>query len=140
MVIKPKAGGVKKVLGSQYRFLGTRAAFTLLEGTVRQQTGVPLDLHQREDETFFVLEGRMEIQCAGQTHVLGPKGTAFLPRNLAHSYSNPDTVPAKYLVFITPGGFEKCLVEFSQLPKGPPPAPEALVEIGRKYGLEFLPA
>jgi len=42
-------------------------------------------------------------------------------------------------VFITPGGFEKCLEEFARLPHNTPPAPETLVAIGKRFGLEFPP-
>src|SRR5438094_2191601 len=49
---------------------------------------------------------------------------------------NPENSASKYLVLITPAGLEKCLVEFAQLPADRPPAPETLVEIGKRYGLE----
>ena len=69
--------------------------------------------------------------------MLERNGSAFLPRNIPHAYTNPDNIPAKYLVFITPGGFEKCLEEFAGLTA---PTPEALGAIGKKYGLDLLPS
>jgi mannose-6-phosphate isomerase-like protein (cupin superfamily) len=141
VVLNSGEGSLHYVLGSPYRFLATGAetggAFALLEVTAPPQHAVPLQVHTREDETFFILEGTMEAQCAGSALTLERNATAFLPRNIPHSYRNPDNVPARYLVMITPGGFEKCLEEFARLPANQPPSPETLVAIGKKYGLEF---
>jgi len=141
IVLPSAAGAVHNVLGAPYRFLVTSAetngAFALIEAIVPPQAGVPLHLHTREDETFFILEGSLDVQCGNTSVTVSKDSTAFLPRNIAHAYRNTGNLSAKYLVFITPGGFEKCLEEFAQLPPGAPPAPETLVSIGQKYGLQF---
>ena len=98
---------------------------------------MPLHLHTREDETFFILEGSLEVQCGDRLLTLEKNATAYLPRNIPHSYKNPARAEMKYLVLITPGGFERCLEEFARLPADRPPAPETMVAIGKKYGLEF---
>ena len=143
IVVPPGNGLVYNVLGAPYRFLvnsaDTGGTFALLEATAPPQSAVPLHIHTREDETFFVLEGTIEAECGGHALTLHRNATAFLPRNIPHSYRNSETVPARCLVMITPGGFEKCLEEFSRLPANQPPAPEALVAIGKRYGLEFPP-
>ena len=140
--VTPASGGpVHNVLGSPYRFLITSEAsggtLALIECHTSPQSGVPLHLHTREDETFFVLDGTMEVQVEGRTLVLEKNASAFLPRGKPHSYRNPGNSPARYLVMITPGGFEKCLEEFSRLPANQPPNPETLASIGKRYGLEF---
>ena len=141
-IIHPPGGGtIHNVLGAPYRFLVTSeqsgGAFSLIEVTTNPQSGVPVHLHTREDETFFILEGTIEATCGGRTLTLEKSATAFLPRNLPHSYRNPTNNVARYLVWITPGGFEKCLEEFGRLPAGQAPSPETLVSIGQKYGLQF---
>ncbi len=139
--LPPTAGTVHNVLGSPYRFLVTSAesggGFALIEVTAPPQSAVPMHRHTREDETFFVLRGAMAVQWGESGYILEKGSTAFLPRNIPHSYRNPMEVAAVYLVLITPGGFEKCLEEFAQLPSGQPPAFDILVGIGKKYGLEF---
>ena len=141
IVLASSGGFIHNVLGSPYRFLMTSAdtggAFALLEVTAPPQSAVPLHVHTREDETFFILDGTIEAECGGCELTLHRNETARLPRNVPHSYRNPDDSPARYLVLITPGGFEKCLEEFARLPADRPPAAEALVAIGKKYGLEF---
>src|SRR6266571_90000 len=143
ITIPPGGGQMFNVLGSPYRFLAmgadTGGAFALLEVTAPPQSGVPLHVHTREDESFFVLEGSIEAQCGGRTLNLEKDGAAFLPRNIPHSYRNPENSTARYLVMITPAGLEKCLIEFAQLPADRPPSPETLVQIGKRYGLEFPP-
>ena len=141
--VPPNGGVIHNVLGSPYRFLATAADtggdFALLEVVAAPQSAVPLHIHTREDETFFVLEGIMEVQCGDRRFTLEKNSTALLPRNIPHSYGNPANTPSKCLVWITPGGFEKCLEEFARLPAGEPPPPQTLVAIGEKYGLKFPP-
>jgi len=142
-IVPPAGGPIHNVLGAPYRFLltsdATGGAFALIESTAPALSGVPLHLHNREDETFFVLEGKMEVQTEGRTLLLEKNSSAFLPRGKPHSYRNPANSAARYLVLITPGGFEKCLEEFARLPANQPPNPEILVSIGKQYGLEFPP-
>jgi len=141
IILAPGAGAVHNVLGAPYRFLATSAetagAFALIEGIAPPQSGVPLHLHTREDETFFILEGSLEVRCGDSAVTLNKSSMAFLPRNVAHAYRNTSNMSAKYLVFMTPGGFEKCLEEFARLPAGAPPTPETIVAIGQKYGVQF---
>jgi mannose-6-phosphate isomerase-like protein (cupin superfamily) len=141
--VSPSGGQVHQVLGAPYRFLvtseATGGAFALIESVAPAGSAVPLHLHTREDETFFVLEGTMEVQCQNSIIKLEKNATAVLPRGIPHSYRNPGDSNARYLVLITPGGFEKCLEEFGRLPTNQPPDPEMLVAIGKRYGLEFLP-
>lgn len=143
LIVPPSGGAIHQVLGSPYRFLVTSetsgGAFALIETTTAALSAVPWHLHTREDETFFVIEGVMEVQCEGRTLVLEKNASAFLPRGKPHSYRNPGNTAARYLVFITPGGFEKCLAEFARLPANQPPDPGTLAAIGKRYGLEFPP-
>jgi len=140
-MVLPAGGTIHSVLGSPYRFLATSdstaGAFALIEVNTAAESGVPLHLHTREDETFFILDGTMEVQYDGRSFVLEKDSTAFLPRGIPHSYRNPRNVPSRYLVLITLGGFEKCLEEFAGLPANQPPPPETVAAIGKRYGLEF---
>jgi mannose-6-phosphate isomerase-like protein (cupin superfamily) len=135
------AGAAHSVLGAPYRFIVTNVqsggSFALIEATAPPRSAVPLHVHRREDETFFILEGIMEATCADLTVPLKCGSTIFLPRNIPHSYRNPSDETARYLILITPGGFEKCLEEFAALPSDQPPSMEILAAIGKKYGLEF---
>ncbi len=102
------------------------------------QVGPPLHVHQREDETFYVLEGMYEIRVGGRV-VPAPPGTfAFLPRGIPHTYTNVGYRTGKLLVTIIPAGFERFFEEMSLLGSDAPLDRDRLDAIGRKYGLEFL--
>jgi mannose-6-phosphate isomerase-like protein (cupin superfamily) len=141
IILPQSAGTVHNVFGAPYRFLVTSAetggAFALIEVITPPQAGVPLHLHTREDETFFILDGSLEVRCGDSAVSVNKNSTAFLPRNVAHAFRNTGNLSAKSLVLITPGGFEICLEEFARLPAGAPPAQETIASIGQKYGLQF---
>src|SRR5438046_4089327 len=107
VIIPPTGGTVHNVLGAPYRFLVTAAetagALALIEVTAPPQSAVPLHIHTREDETFFVLDGSLEVQYGDQTVTLAENTCAFLPRNIPHAYRNVENLSARHLVLITPG-------------------------------------
>ncbi len=116
----------------------TEGASALVEISTPPQVGPPLHVHQREDESFYVLEGMFEIRVGGQM-IPAPPGTfAFLPRDIPHNYTNVGYRTGRLLVTITPAGFETFFEELSRFSAGAPPARDQLAALGRKYGLEIL--
>ena len=110
----------------------------VVEISTPPQVGPPLHVHQREDETVYVLEGMYEFRVGGRT-IPAPPGTfAFLPRDIPHSYTNVGYRPGRLLVTITPAGFEQFFEEASLLAPDVPVDLEQLRAIGRKYGLDIL--
>jgi mannose-6-phosphate isomerase-like protein (cupin superfamily) len=143
IVVPPGEGNQLNVLGSDYTIkisgAETNHEFSLAEGLAPPQSFVPLHTHTREDETFYIVEGALEIRCGDHTFN-APQGTVvLLPRNVPHAFRNPGNVPAKVLITLTPAGFEGFFVEAGQLPADQPPDPKKLAAMGRKYGLEFVP-
>ena len=131
------------VVGSRVRIMlsgeQTGGAFTMVEDVTPPGGGPPPHIHSREDEGFVVLEGEIEI-LAGDRWVRGPPGTAaFAPRGVPHTYRNAGSTPSRMLVTISPAGFEKFFVEVDRMSASGPPTPEKLIELGAKFGLEFLP-
>jgi mannose-6-phosphate isomerase-like protein (cupin superfamily) len=79
------------------------------------ETLVPLHVHHRTDEAFYVLEGELSVQI-GQRHVKAPAGAMVLvPRGTMHRYANEGSSPARFLVIISPAGFEQYFVERAAL-------------------------
>lgn len=88
----------------------------------------PLHVHHEADEAFFLLEGELEVWI-GKTHTtLRPGDYALLPKGVPHIYRVSSPEPARWLVLISPAGFDRFLVGVSQ-PAGearipdPPSAP-----------------
>jgi quercetin dioxygenase-like cupin family protein len=99
--------------------------------------GPPPHIHQREDETFQVLEGEYEFTVGGQTLVAQKGATLFAPRGIPHTYRYLGQTPGRLMVALTPSGFEGFFEEVGAL--GPHQDIPRVIEIGKKYGLEFLP-
>jgi len=116
----------------------TGGALSVVESVDQPGQGPPPHIHQREAETFQVLEGEYELMCGGQ-HFTAHKGaTVFAPKGLPHGYRCISKTAGRLSVAITPAGFEKFFEEVGALSAEQQEIPR-VVEIGRKYGLEFLP-
>jgi len=59
--------------------------------------------HQREDEAFYVLEGRMAFVCGDEWIVGGPGTYVFGPRGIAHGLTVVGEAPARMLILCSPG-------------------------------------
>ena len=79
--------------------------------------GPPLH-HHAFDEAFYVLEGELTFEVAGERIVATPGQLAFAPRNVEHTLANLSDGPARYLLVCTPGGFER---RFDPEPRKPYP-------------------
>src|SRR4051812_20247175 len=73
----------------------------------------PLHVHTVEDETFYVLDGRLSVHVAGcEPIVLEAGQSAFAPRGVAHAY-RVESETARWLAIATPSGFEAFVREVS---------------------------
>jgi quercetin dioxygenase-like cupin family protein len=98
--------------------------------------GPPPHKHSREDETFTVLEGEYEFLSDGQWTRNLPGDSVFAPRGHVHTYRNSGSEPAKLLVHITPGGFEKFLEQLSAF--SVPQALPQIIALGEEFGVTFV--
>jgi quercetin dioxygenase-like cupin family protein len=136
------------VFGELYTFkvtaLEAGGGLAVLETLTTPQNGPPLHTHSREDESFYVLEGRFLFTLGEQNFEVGPGGFVFAPRGIPHAYRNISALPARKIVVITPGGFESFLREIgepaTQRVAPPPHRPGVIqkaVELSSKYGLRI---
>jgi mannose-6-phosphate isomerase-like protein (cupin superfamily) len=62
----------------------------------------PFHIHHSDDEAWYILEGTLAFRL-GDKEVEAPMGTAvFAPRGVPHTYWNPHTTAARYLLIMTP--------------------------------------
>jgi len=116
----------------------TNGSYSVFEIVSPPGGGAPPHIHDREDEMFYVLEGKFEFKC-GESVFKAEKGALVtLPRKIPHDFRNIGNTPGKNLVILVPGGFEKAFEEISRLPPGPPDI-EKVNSITNKYGVNFLP-
>jgi quercetin dioxygenase-like cupin family protein len=124
----------------------TSGRFALIEATARKGNVPPRHIHRREEETFYVLEGEMNVTVGDRTFEATPGTLVCLPRDVAHSFAI-ESEQLRALILLTPAGLEGFFKEFSVPAPAmtlPPPDELAYSEVQRmleaapRYGLEFV--
>lgn len=147
----PGEGESVWLLGDLYTFKvvseDTGGAFALWETMSPPESGPPPHLHRREDETFYILDGELEFLVGNDTVRGGPGTFLRIPKGTMHTFKNAGTTPARFLVAVVPGGFEKFFFEVGEpatdktsppVQEGPPDV-EKLVTAAAKYDCEIPP-
>ena len=105
----PGQGRKESVLGTHHIFKleaqHTGGAIGCIELTVPPGEGVPMHIHDREDELFYVVSGVVEIAGEGlEQPVRMERGSLFFgPRGRSHTFRNPGSENALLIVVLTPG-------------------------------------
>lgn len=58
----------------------------IMRSNTTRGSGVPVHVHQREDEIFLLLNGALTVWAGDQRRELSGGGVAFLPRGVPHTY------------------------------------------------------
>jgi quercetin dioxygenase-like cupin family protein len=150
VVLTPEEQSAVWFLGSLVKVrLDTRDSggqLAVLEHRGERGYGSPVHRHQRDDETFFVLDGELRVEVDGQTRTAGPGSVAFLPRQLTHAFV-VTSAEARFLTLHTPAGFDAFTRE-AGTPAHPsvstPPAgltqpdPAALRALAKTHGIDII--
>jgi mannose-6-phosphate isomerase-like protein (cupin superfamily) len=115
----------------------TNGAWALVEQHV---TGAnpPLHQHEREDEAWYVLQGRVRIRV-GDTEIDGEPGSFVLaPRGVPHTFARQPGSDLKLLLLIAPAGLERMFDEVALLAPAEQQDPSVLGEIAARYGVHVL--
>lgn len=123
----------------------TGGAYSLAEVFVTPAGLVPLHVHRREDEAFYVLEGRVTFRVGEETYEAGPGSFVFGPRGVPHGYT-VNTPTARLLMLFSPAGFEgfiRATSEPTDSLETPPPGTadvdfERVLAAADEYGAEAL--
>jgi quercetin dioxygenase-like cupin family protein len=137
--------------GERLWFLGTLATikvpgeavegrFALIEFLFPRNASPPLHTHP-QDESYFVLEGRLTVQAGERRVALEPGAASVVPMGVPHTF-RVDSDGARVLVLSTPAGIERFVRELAvpalalTLPPAdtPRPSPEDLERIFRAHG------
>ena len=115
----------------------TGGKFTIISQNNPPGVGIPMHVHENEDEVFKVLEGQIEFDTQGKKTILSAGDMIFLPRRIPHAFQVVGNQNAKALVTAYPSGIEDMFEELAALPAGPPDF-EKVFEICGRFGVAFL--
>jgi quercetin dioxygenase-like cupin family protein len=145
----PGEGRTIAVVGDVYRFLATgedtNGKYALWEAVVPPGGGPPPHVHSREEEGFYVLEGKITLTISDKRHVASAGMFANMPVGTLHSFKNEGSRPAKMLISVAPAGLEQMFFEVGvPVPPGAttaaPPTKEEierLLAAAPRYGIEI---
>lgn len=121
--VDPKTGSPSMAMGTQ-----------LLDPGV----GIPVHLHEHEDEVLFVNDGGGVAVLGEQRKPIGKGDTIYIPHGVWHGVETHDT-GISLLWIVTPPGLEGFFREISTPLGGPPKTltPAQIEDIGRKHGVRF---
>jgi mannose-6-phosphate isomerase-like protein (cupin superfamily) len=81
-------------------------SFVVADWTDRgEHPGLPiagLHLHRSDDEAWYVLEGRLGFTVGDEQREVAAGESILVERGTPHSYWNPSSEPARYLLVMTP--------------------------------------
>ncbi len=122
----------------------TGGAFEVIEELAAPGVSPLWHVHQREDEYFYLLEGRVTYYIGDQVIAAEPGALVYLPRGIAHTFRIEGTEPARLLEIVSPAGLWEFFTEMGEparqrtLPLMQPPDATKLRSVAARYGIEML--
>jgi mannose-6-phosphate isomerase-like protein (cupin superfamily) len=95
--------------------------------------------HAQMTDIFYVLEGELAFDLAGERRVLGPGAFVLVPPGVVHTFANPGPAPARVLNIQQPAGNEEYLKEaVKRMAEGHPWSPAEMAQIAARYDFEAV--
>jgi mannose-6-phosphate isomerase-like protein (cupin superfamily) len=91
--------------------------------------------HEREDEWFYIVEGRVSFFMNGTWTDLFPGDCVYSPRGSVHGFKNNTDQPICVFINIAPAGFERFFAEAAEEWTQPKPDMSRISTIAEKYGI-----
>ncbi len=122
-------------------------AYSLHETRMPPGTATPPHVHEREDETAYVVSGVLTVETEGRVLELREGQSKWMKRGIPHCLSNRGASDVRYLVLCAPAGFEDFVRETGMRVEGAgpaviPPMTEAervrLAEAMPRFGIQFV--
>jgi quercetin dioxygenase-like cupin family protein len=149
ILLNPKEGNSFWVLGDLYTFKltgkDTNGALTVVEQVIQPESGPPPHIHHREDEAFYVLDGKFSFLCEDSHGIFGTGSFIYIPKGKLHTFKNIDDKPGKLLVTISPAGLEDffysigtAVSELADNPGFDPAVVEKIMQLAPDYQMEIV--
>jgi quercetin dioxygenase-like cupin family protein len=93
----------------------SNGALAAIEAVNSPGDGPPLHVHNREDETVYILEGEFRLKLGDDLSTAGPGSFVFIPRGLPHTWQIVGDQPGRMLITFAPAGMEGFFDRLSHL-------------------------
>ncbi|EZP49980.1 cupin domain-containing protein [Sphingomonas sp. RIT328] len=135
--------------GDLYGLIATRrhtgGRFTIYETVTPPGHGAMPHRHSKESESFLMLDGVLTVRSGDRALELRAGDFVTFPEGCTYGFRNETDAPVRFITFLIPGGLEDFLVEVGHpvdhAATGHAPSPEsieAMVDLGREYGVEYF--
>jgi quercetin dioxygenase-like cupin family protein len=139
ILCQPSAGKVLGVLGGRMPFKvlseQTGGAYAIVAQQIPAGQGPPPYVHRHETESFYTLEGQVEVTIGGQKMAVSAGAMVVAPRDIPHTFRNVGPDEGRFLLTFMPGRFANYFIEADGLPDNDRAAIKALFA---KYEVEIL--
>ena len=121
----------------------TGGAYSLFEVVSPPGGGPPPHVQHREDESYYLLEGKYEFLVEGRTFMASAGSLIYIPRGTMHAHKTVGEETGRYLLSQTPGGLHEQFFEDIGKPtvdNSQPPVQtdlEKIMAIATEYGIEI---
>jgi mannose-6-phosphate isomerase-like protein (cupin superfamily) len=96
----------------------------------------PPHRHATCSEGYFVLDGEVSVEVAGEAVTVGPEGFLLVPRGTAHTFGNAADREARLLVIHAPAMDTYFAALHELWNRAEPPAPAEEQALMARYGME----
>jgi mannose-6-phosphate isomerase-like protein (cupin superfamily) len=115
----------------------TGGAFSIVE-EIPPLVDTPTHVHEREDEMFYVLEGRHVFRVGDEDYEAGPGDLVFGPRGVPHSQRRLEPGVGRLLAMLSPPGFEGFFRELGAAERDGTLGPDAYAAASERYGITWV--
>lgn len=99
---------------------------------------VPPHTHAKEEESYFMLEGRMVMQLGNQELAIEPGDFAHVPAGTLHGYKNTSNQCVRFLAWSVGGAIDEFFTEMAEKIREVPDDLPKMPEILQKYGIQMV--
>jgi mannose-6-phosphate isomerase-like protein (cupin superfamily) len=98
-----------------------------------------LHVHERLEETFYVLDGEFEFRAGEKSYRATAGACMYVPPGVPHAFANRGTAPARLLLTLAPAGHDRYFDELAEVlaAEGPPDSGE-IAALRKRYDTEQI--
>jgi mannose-6-phosphate isomerase-like protein (cupin superfamily) len=142
VVLGPGEGRSVSLRGTDVVFKaesGSAEGASSVEFTAAPGFDTGLHVHQRLEETFYVLEGEFEFRVGDETVRASAGACMVVPRQVPHAFANRAGSPSRLLLIMSPPAHDRYFDELAEiLTAAGPPDSDAIAALRRRYDTEQL--